>query len=75
MSHKDKIVLEGTVIERLLQGKFKVELDDGRIVTAKCSGKIMLNYIKIIEGDHVTVEFSPYSPCDNGCIIHRTIKK
>lgn len=75
MSHQDKIQLQGVVVERLLQGKFKVKLEDGRIITAKCSGKIMMNYIRIIEGDEVTVEFSPYSPYDNGCIIHRQIKK
>lgn len=55
-----KETLEGRVIESLPDATFKVELDDGRIILAYVSGKMRLNLIKVIPGDRVLVEISPY---------------
>ena len=64
MSEKKKkesaIEFDGVVIEVLPGGKFKVQLENGHIVIAHVSGKIRMNYIKILTGDTVTVELSPY---------------
>ncbi len=57
---KEKIVLEGTVFEALPNANFKVELDNGQEVFAHVSGKIRMHYIKILAGDRVIVEVSPY---------------
>ncbi|MDK2823756.1 MAG: translation initiation factor [Clostridia bacterium] len=57
---KDVIEVEGTVIEPLPNAMFKVELDNGHQVLAHVSGKIRMNFIKILPGDKVTVELSPY---------------
>jgi len=51
---------EGTVVEALPNANFKVKLPNGHIVTATISGKLRMNYIKILVGDMVTVEVSPY---------------
>ncbi len=56
----DVIEFEGTVIEALPNTVFKVQLPNGHIVTAHISGKLRMNYIKILPGDHVTVEVSVY---------------
>ena len=56
----DGIQLEGTVLECLRDAKFRVELANGHIVLAHISGKIRKNYIKILTGDRVLVELSPY---------------
>lgn len=56
----DVIEFEGTVIEALPNTVFKVQLPNGHIVTAHISGKLRLNYIRILPGDHVTVEVSVY---------------
>lgn len=60
MSKQDVIELEGTVVEKLPNAMFKVELENGHIVLAHISGKLRSNYIRIIPGDAVTVEISPY---------------
>jgi len=60
MASNDVIEFEGKVIDLIPGGKFKVELDNGHVVTAHVSGKIKMNYIKILVGDRVTVELSPY---------------
>lgn len=60
MSKEDAIEVEGTVIEALPGTFFKVELTNGHVVMAKISGKLRMNYIKILVGDKVTVEVSPY---------------
>ena len=60
MSKSDAIEAEGVVIECLPGAVFKVKLTNGFIVTATISGKIRLHYIKILEGDSVKVEMSPY---------------
>jgi translation initiation factor IF-1 len=60
MAKDDTIEIEGKVLEVLPGGKFKVELENGHIVEAHVSGKIRMNYIRILPGDRVTVEISPY---------------
>lgn len=57
---KEKIILEGTVSEALPNATFRVELENGKTVLAHVSGKIRLNYIKILPGDRVQIELSPY---------------
>ena len=60
MSKSDVIEIEGTVVEKLPNAMFKVELENGHIVLAHISGKLRMNYIKIVPGDKVTLELSPY---------------
>ncbi|MBC7336572.1 MAG: translation initiation factor IF-1, partial [Clostridia bacterium] len=60
MAKKDVIELQGTVVEALPNGMFRVELDNGHRVLAHVSGKIRMNFIRILPGDRVTVELSPY---------------
>ncbi|HCP14356.1 MAG: translation initiation factor IF-1 [Clostridiales bacterium] len=60
MSKQDVIEVEGTVIEPLPNAMFKVELANGHKVLAHVSGKIRMNFIRILPGDRVTVELSPY---------------
>ena len=57
---KDVIEVEGTVIDPLPNAMFQVELENGHKVLAHVSGKIRMNFIKILPGDRVTVELSPY---------------
>lgn len=54
------IEVEGTVIETLPNAMFKVELENGHVILAHVSGKIRMNFIRILPGDKVTVELSPY---------------
>ncbi|MBT9258984.1 MAG: translation initiation factor IF-1 [Clostridiales bacterium] len=58
--NKDVIEVQGTVVEPLPNGVFRVELDNGHTVLAHVSGKIRMNFIRILSGDRVTVELSPY---------------
>ena len=60
MSKEDVIEVEGTVVEALPNTNFKVELENGHQVLAHISGKLRMNYIKILPGDKVKVELSPY---------------
>ena len=60
MPKDDVIEFEGTVIDALPNTVFKVQLPNGHIVTAHISGKLRMNYIRILSGDHVTVEVSVY---------------
>ena len=60
MSKDDVIETEGKVIEALPNATFKVKLANGFIITAYISGKLRMNYIKIIPGDNVKIEMSPY---------------
>ena len=60
MSKEDNIETEGVVIETLRNAMFKVRLANGHIVTATISGKMRMNYIKILIGDSVKLEMSPY---------------
>lgn len=58
---KDEVIeVEGTVIETLPNAMFKVELENGHEILAHVSGKIRMNYIRILPGDKVTIELSPY---------------
>ena len=60
MSKADVIEIEGVVAEKLPNAMFKVELENGHIVLATISGKLRMNYIRILPGDKVTMEMSPY---------------
>ena len=60
MSKQDVIEFEGTVSEALPNAQFKVELPNGKVILAHISGKLRMNFIKILPGDKVTVEMSPY---------------
>ncbi len=57
---KDVIKVEGVVRELLPNTMFKVDLENGHVITAHISGKMRMNYIKILPGDRVTMEMSPY---------------
>ena len=70
MSKADVIEIEGTVVEKLPNAMFKVELENGHEVLAHISGKLRMNYIKILPGDKVTMEISAYDPA-KGRIIWR----
>ncbi len=70
LSKEDAIELEGTVVEPLPNAMFKVELENGHQVLAHISGKMRMHYIKILPGDRVTVELSPYD-LDRGRITYR----
>ena len=60
MAKDDAIQVEGTVLEPLPNAMFRVELPNGHKILAHISGKMRMNYIKILPGDNVTVEMSPY---------------
>lgn len=60
MSKEDVIEFEGVVEEVLPNTTFKVKLENGHVITAYISGKLRMNYIKILEGDKVKIEMSPY---------------
>ena len=60
MSKEDMIELEGVVVEALPNAMFSVELENGHQILAHISGKLRMNYIRILPGDKVTVEMSPY---------------
>jgi translation initiation factor IF-1 len=60
MSKEDVISLEATVLETLPNTSFKVKLENGAVILAHVSGKIRMHYIRILPGDKVTVEMSPY---------------
>ena len=60
MAKEDLIEVEGVVKEALPNAKFQVELDNGHMVEAHISGKIRMNFIRILPGDKVKIELSPY---------------
>ena len=70
MSKSDVIEITGKVIEKLPNAKFQVELENGHQVLAHISGKLRMNYIRILPGDKVTIELSPYD-LSKGRIIWR----
>lgn len=70
MSKQDVIEVEGKVIEPLPNAMFRVELENGHKVLAHVSGKIRMNFIRILPGDKVTVELSPYD-LTRGRIVYR----
>jgi len=70
MVDKQVIELEGIVTEALPNATFRVEIEGGHIILAHISGKMRMHYIKILPGDKVTVEMSPYD-IERGRIIYR----
>ena len=60
MSKDDEIELEGTVVEALPNTMFKVDIGNGHVIMATISGKLRMNYIRILPGDKVTLRMSPY---------------
>jgi translation initiation factor IF-1 len=70
MSKEDAIQMEGRVVDTLPNTTFKVELSNGHVVTAHISGKMRKNYIRILTGDAVTVELTPYD-LTKGRIVYR----
>ncbi|EFI41395.1 translation initiation factor IF-1 [Peptoniphilus sp. oral taxon 386] len=60
MGKEDVIEVEGTVVDALPNTNFKVKLENGHVILAHISGKLRMNYIRILPGDKVTVELSPY---------------
>ena len=60
MAKDDVIELEGTVVEALPNTMFKVDIGKGHIILAHISGKLRMNFIRILPGDKVTVQMSPY---------------
>jgi translation initiation factor IF-1 len=60
MAKEDAIIVEGTVLEPLPNAMFRVELENGHRILAHISGKMRMHFIKILPGDKVTVELSPY---------------
>ena len=70
MSKADVIEIEGTVVEKLPNAMFQVQLENGHQVLAHISGKLRMNFIRILPGDKVTIEMSPYD-LSKGRIIWR----
>ena len=70
LAKEDHIEMEGSVVETLPNTMFRVELENGHIVTAHISGKMRKNYIRILTGDKVTVQLTPYD-LSKGRIIYR----
>jgi translation initiation factor IF-1 len=60
MAKEDVIEMQGTVLDTLPNTMFRVELENGHVVVAHISGKMRKNYIRILTGDKVTVEMTPY---------------
>jgi translation initiation factor IF-1 len=60
MSKQANIEQDGTIVESLSNAMFRVELENGHVIVAHISGKMRMNYIKILPGDKVRVEISPY---------------
>ena len=70
MAKEEAIQMEGVVTETLPNTTFRVELENGHVVTAHISGKMRKNYIRILTGDKVTVELTPYD-LSKGRIVYR----
>jgi len=71
MAKEDHIEMEGTVIETLPNTMFRVQLENGHVVTAHISGRMRKHYIRILTGDKVTVQLTPYD-LNKGRITFRT---
>ena len=74
MSKEDHIEMQGVVLETLPNTMFRVKLENGHIIIAHISGRMRKNYIRILTGDQVTVEMTPYD-LSKGRIIYRNIEK
>ncbi len=70
MAKEDAIEMEGKVVDTLPNTMFRVELDNGHVVTAHISGRMRKHYIRILTGDRVTVELTPYD-LTKGRIVYR----
>ncbi|MCD7974704.1 MAG: translation initiation factor IF-1 [Phascolarctobacterium sp.] len=70
MSKQDVIEVEGTILEALPNAMFQVKLENNHVILAYISGKIRMNFIKILPGDRVTVELTPYD-LNRGRITYR----
>ena len=70
MSKEDVIEVDGTVVEALPNAMFQVELENGHVVLAHVSGKMRMNFIRILPGDKVTMELTPYD-LNRGRITYR----
>ncbi|ACN84602.1 translation initiation factor IF-1 [Brachyspira hyodysenteriae] len=70
MAERETIEVEGTVVEPLPNATFRVELENGHKILAHISGKMRMNFIRILPGDKVTIEMSPYD-LTKGRIIYR----
>ena len=70
MAKEETITVEGKVVEPLPNAMFRVQLDNGHIVLAHISGKMRMHFIKILPGDKVTLELSPYD-LTRGRIVYR----
>ncbi|MCM2972822.1 MULTISPECIES: translation initiation factor IF-1 [Larsenimonas] len=71
MAREDHIEMEGVVVDMLPNTMFRVELENGHVVTAHISGKMRKNYIRILTGDKVKVELTPYD-LSKGRIVYRS---
>ena len=71
MAKEEAIQMEGRVVETLPTTTFRVELDNGHVITAHISGKMRKNYIRILTGDRVKVELTPYD-LSKGRIVYRS---
>ncbi len=70
MAKEDHLIMDGTVTEALPNTVFRVQLDNGHLVTAHISGRMRKNYIRILKGDRVKVEMTPYD-LSKGRIVFR----
>ncbi|MCW8936004.1 MAG: translation initiation factor IF-1 [Gammaproteobacteria bacterium] len=70
MAKEEALQMDGTVLETLPNTMFRVELENGHIVTAHISGRMRKHYIRIMTGDKVTVEMTPYD-LEKGRIVYR----
>ncbi len=70
MAKEEAIAVEGTIIEALPNASFRVELENKHVVLAHVSGKMRMNFIRILPGDRVTIELSPYD-LNRGRITYR----
>jgi len=71
MAREDHIEMEGVIVDTLPNTTFRVELENGHVVTAHISGKMRKNYIRILTGDKVMVELTPYD-LTKGRIVYRS---
>ncbi len=74
MAKEDCVEMEGVIIETLPNTIFRVQLQNGYVITAHICGKMRKNYIRLLTGDHVTVEITPYD-LSKGRIIYRNLEK
>ncbi|CAM5398683.1 Translation initiation factor IF-1 [Stutzerimonas stutzeri] len=75
MSKEDSFEMEGTVVDTLPNTMFRVELENGHVVTAHISGKMRKNYIRILTGDKVRVELTPYNLSEGAHHLPRSLSE